>query len=227
MNEQISYTGTKTLEILQDVVNYNRFLESELLEFIKPENSAFDFGAGIGEFAWRMKNNGILVSCVEPDSEMQELLRNEGFKVYDKVQQGTARIYSLNVLEHIEDDVSILREINQNLAQDGKLFLYVPAFMSLYTDFDKYVGHYRRYTREELEKKLVDAGFEIDRSEYVDSIGFICWFIMGKLPSNKNTINPIMVKIFDRFLFPLSRIADRIFSKKFGKNLLIIASPKK
>ena len=70
------------------------------------------------------------------------------------------------------------------------------------------------------------SGFKIERAEYVDSIGFVCWFIMGKIPSNGKGINPLMIKIFDRVVFPISRVADILFNRFFGKNLLIIASKK-
>lgn len=224
-NEQFSYTGTKSLEILQEAKNYNQFLEDELVQFVKPEKQVVDFGAGIGEFAQRVRGRGVDIVCVELDVELQAHLQKNKFITYSSINdiQPVSRVYSLNVLEHIEDDVSALKNIHSKLRDRGKLFLYVPAFMCLYTDFDKHVGHYRRYRRGEIMDKLKLAGFQIERSEYVDSVGFFCWFVMGRLPSDKTTINPLMVKIFDRFLFPLSRVADCLLNKLFGKNLLVIA----
>lgn len=225
-NEQFSYTGTKSLEILQEAKNYNQSLEDELVQFVKPEKQVIDFGAGIGEFAGRLRKHGVDVACIELDAELREYLHKNKFTAYSSIEevQKLSRIYSLNVLEHIEDDIKVLKEIQLKLDSGGKLFLYVPAFMCLYTDFDKHVGHYRRYRRGELIGKLQSVGFDIERAEYVDSIGFFCWLIMGKIPSDKTTINPTMVKIFDRFLFPISRLTDRLFYKLFGKNLLVIAS---
>ncbi len=225
MDNVFSYSGTKSLEILQEARNYNKFLEDKLIEFVKPEMQALDFGAGIGEFANRVRSHGVDVFCVELDMELQDRLQKNKFITYSSLSeaQSISRIYSLNVLEHIEDDVSVLCDIHDKLNDGGKLFLYVPAFMCLYTGFDKYIGHYRRYSRSELVNKLKIAGFEIEHSGYVDSIGFICWFFMGKMPNNKTVISPLMVKIFDRILFPVSCRLDFMFSKLFGKNLLVIA----
>lgn len=224
MSDTLQYTGVKTLEILQDAVNYNHFLEKELVQFIAPAKTALDFGAGIGEFAMRIKKQGIEVSCIEVDHNLQEHLRKNGLSVHQSVPENVQRIYSLNVLEHIEDDVATLKELYEKLSAGGKFFLYVPAFMCLYTDLDKQIGHFRRYTMKELVDKLKAAGFAIERAEYVDSIGFVCWFFMGKLPGNKETINPLMVKIFDRVVFPVSRVVDKLVKKILGKNLLVIAT---
>jgi SAM-dependent methyltransferase len=225
MQHSFSYTGTGTLEVLSDARNYNRFLEDEILAFIKPEMRALDFGAGIGEFARRLRARDVEVTCVELDSQQLRRLRESGFTSHAGLSgaPSASRIYSLNVLEHIQDDGEALSDIWTKLAPGGKLFLYVPAFMCLYTSFDQFVGHCRRYTRAELQQKTAAAGFVVERCEYVDSIGFLCWFIMGRLPGNKTSINPVMVKIFDRVLFPVSRGFDRLFSRIFGKNLLLIA----
>lgn len=225
MSEKFLYTGTTSLEILKDAVNYNNFLEQELLNFISPEKKALDFGAGIGEFASRLRNKSLNINCVELDERQKRHLEQNNFITFSSIKEcsPSSRTYSLNVLEHIEDDISALHELKNNLKSNGKLFLYVPAFMCLYTQFDKNIGHFRRYTLSELKNKLTTTGFTIERAEYVDSVGFLCWFIMGKLPGNKNSINPKMVKTFDKFIFPLSRIIDRFTNKLFGKNLLIIA----
>ena len=217
-----SYSGTGTLEVLKDAVNYNRFLEDELVAFIAPEKTAIDFGAGIGEFAKRVQARGVDVRCIEPDEEQRKQLPFTSYAGLGEAE-AVSRIYSLNVLEHIEEDVAALRDIREKLNAGGALFLYVPAFMCLYSEFDKAVGHYRRYRRGELIDKLREAGFVVSRAEYVDSLGFVCWWVMGRLPGNKTAINPLMVKLFDRAIFPLSRLCDKICSYWFGKNLLIIA----
>ena len=234
MTEEFSYTGTKFLEVIREAHNYNQFLEDELVAFIKPEAQAIakepviDFGAGIGEFARRVAGHGIAVNCVELDAELQAKLRQDGFSVYAAIEgyPASPRIYTLNVLEHIEDDVAALKSIHAKLTEGGKLFIYVPAFMCLYSEFDKQIGHFRRYTRPEIKQKLEAAVFTINRLEYVDCIGFICWFFLYKLCINQVDGSGKMVKFFDSFLFPPSRFFDRIFSKFFGKNLLVIASKK-
>ena len=69
-------------------------------------------------------------------------------------------IYTLNVLEHIEDDAAALRSLHAKLTDGGKLLIYVPAFPVLYTSMDAKVGHVRRYTRDTLMTRVTAAGFQ-------------------------------------------------------------------
>lgn len=220
------YTGIKTLENLSSARNYNHFLEIELLQFISPNRTTLDFGAGTGEFAHRLSSHQITVDCIEADGELRSRLTKEGFrciaapeddlKVYD-------RIYSLNVLEHIEDDATALNLLRDKLSAGGKLFIFVPAFMCLYSDFDKFIGHYRRYTIPDLRQKIETTGFSIERIEYVDSIGFIAWWLLRLLPNSKTKILPFNIWLFDRCVFPISRLCDKLLRKLLGKNVLCIA----
>jgi len=67
-----------------------------------------------------------------------------------------------DVLEHVDDDVEALENIHGFLRSAGILVLTVPAHPSLWSSFDEAAGHRRRYTRGELEHKLVQTGFSID-----------------------------------------------------------------
>ena len=221
----LHYNGKDTLDFLKEAVNYNRFLAHELLQFLGEYEEAVDFGAGNGEFAARLSAHGKRITAVEPDPHLRDLIAAQGIKVIATIEAAPMqhRIYSQNVLEHIEDDEAALRALQSKLHPSGKLFLYVPAFSCLYTEYDKAVGHHRRYRKAELVHKLKRAGFIIERAEYVDSAGFLCWLVMGRLPGDKTRINPRIIKLFDRCIFPLSRFADTIMKYFFGKNLLVIA----
>ncbi len=66
----------------------------------------------------------------------------------------------LNVLEHFEDDTSVLRRVNEYMQPGGHLFLAMPSHSRAYGPADRIAGHYRRYDREELVSKLGATGFE-------------------------------------------------------------------
>lgn len=76
-------------------------------------------------------------------------------------------IVFLNVLEHIEDDERALREIRRMLKPGGLLVIEVPSSPSLYDDFDKAVGHFRRYDMGDLTSKLTRAGFSINGKSHL------------------------------------------------------------
>jgi ubiquinone/menaquinone biosynthesis C-methylase UbiE len=67
-----------------------------------------------------------------------------------------------DVLEHLENDASILSTIQEMLKPGGKLLLTVPAHGDLWSSFDMVSYHQRRYTTSELTKKLISSGFTID-----------------------------------------------------------------
>jgi ubiquinone/menaquinone biosynthesis C-methylase UbiE len=66
-----------------------------------------------------------------------------------------------DVLEHLENDESILRTIQEMLKPGGKLLLTVPAHGDLWSSFDMVSYHQRRYTTSELTDKLISSGFSI------------------------------------------------------------------
>lgn len=74
-------------------------------------------------------------------------------------------VCAFDVLEHIEDDVTALREWLSWLAPDGILILSVPAHRSRWGAGDVWAGHWRRYEREELEALVTNNELEIDHFE--------------------------------------------------------------
>lgn len=73
-------------------------------------------------------------------------------------------IGSFDVLEHIEEDETVIRQLHQALKPHGLLLLTVPQHPRLWSASDEYACHVRRYTAKELHEKLVRNGFRIERS---------------------------------------------------------------
>jgi hypothetical protein len=107
------------------------------------------------------------------------------------------------------------------LKTGGKILIYVPAFNVLYSSMDKYVGHYRRYRKRTLVNCFVNAGLQIEKVKYVDSIGFFA-ALLYKWINSDGKLNNRSVVFFDRFLFPLSRLCDFFCSCFFGKNVYVV-----
>lgn len=72
-------------------------------------------------------------------------------------------VVACEVLEHIEDDVAVLKEWKTYLSDTGKLIISVPAHKNRWGSNDVYSGHYRRYERKELEAKFEKAGMAIEK----------------------------------------------------------------
>lgn len=69
-------------------------------------------------------------------------------------------------LEHLQDDHKALQNWYSLLKPGGKLYVFVPAFMLLWSEHDEVNMHYRRYTKQELKSKLLQNGFEVKKANY-------------------------------------------------------------
>ena len=152
-----------------------------------------DCGAGTGVFASEMQSRcQVLASDDYPES--LELLRcrlgNE------KVVAGSCTklplesdefdfVTALDVLEHIEDDNQALSEIYRITKPGGTVVLTVPALMSLWSDWDITLRHYRRYNISEFRSLVERFDFEIININYMNFFAFPAVWLFRKLRSIK------------------------------------------
>jgi SAM-dependent methyltransferase len=223
-----SYSGTANLEVMASAVNYNEFLTQLVLSSAKPGDRVLDFGAGIGTFAKRVREAGYSITCVEPDACQSDQVARMGIHVVrqlDEIRnQSVDYIYTLNVLEHIEDDVATLRELGRKLSPGGRLLIYVPAFEVLFSSMDRRVGHHRRYTLSGLKAAVEAAGLSTGRGRYADCLGFFASLVYRFLGDDGGRLDERALVMYDRIVFPLSRGADIFFSRFLGKNVSLVAT---
>lgn len=222
-----TYSGIENLEAMKQARNYNQFLIDLVRRNLVGVNM-LDFGAGAGTFALPLRQAGVSVACVEPDSGLRKNLSASGFETYPDIRH-VARcsfdcVYTLNVLEHVEDDRAALAAIYQAIRPGGRVIIYVPAFDILFGEMDRLVGHHRRYRRKDLREKVDAAGFQINTATYIDSLGFFLALAYRWVGDETGSISPGSVKVYDRFVFPLSRLVDRLMFGSFGKNLLVVGT---
>jgi SAM-dependent methyltransferase len=91
---------------------------------------------------------------------------------------------SLDVIEHLEDDLQALRELRRVVAPGGKLLITVPAYQWLWSGHDEINHHHRRYTRRSLQLVGEQAGWQQVRTTYFNSL---------LLPA------AILLRVLDRF----------------------------
>lgn len=221
------YPGHENLLLMLNARNYNTYL-NELIKSAAPHGGhILDFGAGVGALADSAKLWADRLTCVEMDSVQLDILRSKGFTAIPSLEsvpdESIDFVYCVNVLEHIEDDLDVLNRMRKKIGKDGTLLLYVPAFQFLFSQMDVAVGHYRRYEKVHLASLLKTAGFEIDTIRYVDFLGVFATLAYKVVGQKDGGINLEALKFYDKYLFPLSRCLDSLFSSLVGKNLLVIA----
>jgi len=82
-------------------------------------------------------------------------------------------VTALDVIEHLDDDVAGLREMRRVLRREGRVLLFVPAFMFLWGVQDDVSNHRRRYTLPGLVKAVEAAGFAVEWSSYANVTFFL------------------------------------------------------
>ncbi len=222
------YTGVEELHVLANAHNYNRVLTNFVEKQAQSGDSILDFGAGIGSFSKPVRSTASRLFCLEPDAKLRQHLMAEGFETFaspDKIETASVDYaFSLNVLEHIEDDEAAMSDLYRMIRPGGRLAVYVPALSWLYTGMDRKVGHWRRYGKRELVEKLERAGFKVNTARFADSLGVPATLAYKLIDDGKGDVSSDSVNLYDRWIFPISHLIDRLtFGRVIGKNLAIYA----
>ena len=136
-------------------------------------DTVLDIGAGSGQLGdWLARSPKPLTYRFEELSPVLDAALAAHFGV-DRRADPTARIPAttivtmLDVLEHIDDDLGVLRGIQQRMEPGAQLLLTVPAFQWAFTSWDTSLGHHRRYSRPQVRTLARAAGFRIDHCSYL------------------------------------------------------------
>jgi len=116
-------------------------------------------------------------------------------------------VICLNVVEHLENDTEALRNIRGSLLKNGRVIVLVPNGPGLYGSLDKVLGHYRRYTREQLQEVCERAGFRVEKILKFNRIGTPGWWWNGRVLKS-TTFGFWQIKVLNSLL-PVIRPIDR------------------
>lgn len=232
-SENFVYEG-RDLESMSFAENYH----NRIFDYFGPYigKRIVEVGAGSGSLTKiLLKSNPSELYQIEPSAEMFKLLtsRDEAFPkrhmgffsdVEENIESPDTFVY-VNVFEHIEDDAKELNLVYSKLEKGGHICIFVPALSFLYSDFDKKIDHYRRYSKKDLERKCRSAGFEIVLSRYFDFFGIVPWYIRFIIFRSQN-LSSATVKLYDKFVFPILGIFESLISPPIGKNILLVGRKK-
>jgi len=229
-NAQYSYIGQE-LDLFARAANWKAYFRSVLAPFIRGD--VLEVGAGIGQTT-RHLCDGRQRSwmCLEPDPALAERLAADAdvraLEPGPVVQVGTTEslgagfrfdaILYIDVLEHIEHDGEELERASTLLAPGGALIVLSPAFAFLYSDFDRSVGHFRRYTAQTL-AAVMPEGLRRRRLHYLDSIGFLA-SLANRVLLRQAMPSARQIGFWDGRIVPVSRVTDPLVAHRFGRSVV-------
>ena len=227
------YIGTD-LEAMSFARNYSNWIIQRCRPYLGERTA--EVGAGCGNLSQLLLSETSIseLSLYEPADNLYSQLVNQfsddprcrlsNQRLIDAVQvrqQYYDTVLYINVLEHIEDDLTEVKAIHEILNKDGYACIFVPALSLLYSDFDRSIGHFRRYNKSELRKLFVAAEFTVVQNHYVDLPGIIPWYLffvlLGKHLDRQST------RLYDKIVIPFVSRIENLIAPPIGKNLLLIA----
>lgn len=243
-NEKIEKAIERTERNHWWFVGRRKILSFFIEKYLKKGSSqVLSIGCGPGVEMEFLENYG-KVTGLDSSEEMLNYCKEKGIT---NVVSGRAQqlpfpensfdcVVALDVLEHIEDDSSAIKEIRRVLKNGGAVLITVPAMPWLYGDFDKLAGHARRYSKQELEKKLEEAGFSPVRMTYFNTFLFVPIVIVRKIKTLLSPIIPFSAQELDyapgwmnkvlQTLFGFESILLRHMNFPAGISLIAIVSKK-
>jgi SAM-dependent methyltransferase len=137
----------------------------------EPVAEVLDVGAGSGVFTRQLLDFGLARRgvCVDPGYDAEHVETHNGreiafLRAVDEVPQKL--ILMMDVLEHVDNDIGLLREYTDRMPPDGRVLITVPAFQFLWSGHDVFLEHRRRYTLSHIEKVARQAGLRILKGRY-------------------------------------------------------------
>jgi len=192
-----------------------------------------EVGAGIGSVSRILLEHPIeRLTAFEPSSNMFPMLAStlrgepraaavHGLFGGAQANQSFDSVAYINVLEHVEHEREELAAARDALRPGGHLLVFVPALAWLFSDFDRAVGHYRRYSKDGLERVIGHAGFEVVESRWFDVAGVLPWYVHFTLLGRG--MGRGSVSLYDRLVVPPMRRLEALVRPPIGKNVLLVA----
>lgn len=228
----LEYQGSE-LEVFAAAVNWKRYWSNAIAGYLG--ETVIEVGAGLGgSTPFLCKDAHKRWLCLDPDPGHVRLLQNKIANgelspiceahcgvLSDLAPEAFAdTIVYIDVLEHIENDADELRQAIMKLKPGGHIVVLAPAFNFLFSEFDRSVGHYRRYTRQDA-LRLTVPPLSLSSCFFLDSVGFFAalsnrFFLKKEAPSARD------IHLWDRAMVPISRLSDSVLGAWFGKTIIMV-----
>jgi SAM-dependent methyltransferase len=234
VTDAAQYPGSE-LSLFARATNWKGYVARHLRPYVS--GRVLDVGAGIGGNIQTLFSQAVQEwVALEPDPSLAASIsagvESGTFPDLCRVVNGTIEtipvgagfdtILYMDVLEHIADDRSEVRQAALRLAPAGRLAVLAPAHPFLFSPFDAAIGHHRRYTAATL-RALTPPGLRLQICQTLDSIGFFA-SLANRLLLRSAHPTAAQIGFWDGVLVPLSRLVDPLTGFNVGKSVLVVWS---
>lgn len=234
--KEIDLEGLETLSVIEKANKFNKWM----YETIKPYSKGriLEIGCGIGNISEFFINDNFDIVLSDLRDNYIEIVKNKftnevikidlvdvDFDTKHKDLIGTFdTVFALNVVEHIKDDHKAIENCKKLLKNQGHLIILVPAYQTLFNNFDVELEHFRRYTQKSLKQLIKANQLNIIKTFSFNVIGILGWFVSGSI-LKKKTIPEGQMGLFNK-LVPVFKLADILTLKKIGLSVICISVKK-
>jgi glycosyltransferase involved in cell wall biosynthesis len=206
------------LDAFASAPNFNRWMADTIRPYVG--RHVLEIGAGMGNLTRQLLPGRKRYVATDIDREHLERLGNRlshrpNLEIAElnaahpenhaPFQGRMDTVICLNVLEHIEDHMAALRNIRSMLTAGGRAIVLVPCGQSIYNCLDEELGHFLRYSEEQLRERMTAAGFHVETILRFNRASRPGWWLNGSI-LKKRTISRLQLRNFDRMVWLLRRI---------------------
>jgi SAM-dependent methyltransferase len=227
-----AYVGGE-LDVFALAKNWKTYVKTQIADYVRGD--VLEVGAGIGGTTVALHDGTARHwVCLEPDATLAARLLDR-VRAYADLSATSIVVGSLDafvdspcfdcilyidVLEHIEDDHSQIETASRLVRPGGHIVILSPAHQWLFSEFDKTIGHLRRYDKAKL-SNLKPHGWINQELSYLDSIGILL-SLANVIALRQAMPRTAQILTWDRLCIPVSRLVDRLLLGTVGKSILAV-----
>ncbi|MGO4883600.1 MAG: glycosyltransferase [Bryobacteraceae bacterium] len=211
-------SGPDILDALSEARRFNRWMAKTIEPYIGTR--VLETGAGIGNLTRMLcpRRERYIAGDIDPEYLAQLRARFQHrpkMEVrhcdlanpadFEPLAGAVDSVVCLNVLEHVEAEMTSLRNIHSALQPGGRAIILVPHDQRIFGSLDTALGHFRRYSHAELRQRMEQAGFRVERILDFNRISRPAWYVNGRL-LKRTTISRFQLGVFDRMVWLWRRI---------------------
>jgi len=212
--------GARILDALSDTHRFNAWMADTVKPYVGAK--VLEVGAGIGNMTRHLSHGRRRYTATDLDAEhlarLQVRFRGRPnlstghvdlaeSKDFSELRGQFDTVICLNVLEHVGDAMAGLRNIYSALEPGGRAIILVPQGQEIYGTLDEVLGHFKRYSEEDLRARMEEAGFHMERVLHFNHVTRPGWYVNGRI-LKRTSFGRVQLRVFDT-LVPFWRVIDK------------------